>query len=432
MEDLRRITNDIIAAAKRGGADRAYCAASEVNVTEFNGLDDRLSLMRTVFSSSMSVSVFKDGRKGSVSTNKLDSSAVDKAVADAIRAADASESDPAWELCPDGGVREFRSGCPDGDMDKLFTRAAELISTVKADFPKIMLESAVISHGTTTSSYRNTSGADYLTVAGYYEVSIMYSAHDGDKSTSFMSSEFITASLDTPFIECASVKSDLESCERQLDSTTVTGSRTGVIVLTPDCLASFLDSVIGCFASDPCILDATSLWKSKLGERVADERVTICFDPTDESIVCPEAFTAEGYLSRPYCFIERGILKSFNLSPYVANKTGGVRADNGGDSLIMAAGVRTLDQIIADIPYGILVGRFSAGQPSASGDFAGVAKNSFKIENGKVTTALSETMISGNLAHILMNVTGISSERVSTGTMTLPYAAFDGVNISGK
>lgn len=79
-----------------------------------------------------------------------------------------------------------------------------------------------------------------------------------------------------------------------------------------------------------------------------------------------------------------------------------------------------------------MVGRFSGGAPGISGDFSGVAKNSFLIENGKITDAVSETMISGNLAEMLNSLVDISSDTVADGESVMPYAAFSGVTVSGK
>ena len=56
--------------------------------------------------------------------------------------------------------------------------------------------------------------------------------------------------------------------------------------------------------------------------------------------------------------------------------------------------------------------RFSGGMPGVNGDFSGVAKNSFLIENGKVTTPISETMISGNLAEMLNSIIAVSADTV--------------------
>lgn len=63
----------------------------------------------------------------------------------------------------------------------------------------------------------------------------------------------------------------------------------------------------------------------------------------------------------------------------------------------------------------------------ASGDFNGVAKNSFLIKDGKLAGAVTETMISGNFAELLKNLRGISRETVCDGYSVLPWAAFDGI-----
>jgi PmbA protein len=120
------------------------------------------------------------------------------------------------------------------------------------------------------------------------------------------------------------------------------------------------------------------------------------------------------------------------LSKYVANKTGNERAKNTSFSMIIEGGETPLDEMIKGIDKGVIIGRFSGGSPSANGEFSGVAKNGFMIENGKIVSALSETMISGNLATMLNNLVGISKETLVDGSVVAPYMAFDGITISGK
>ena len=54
------------------------------------------------------------------------------------------------------------------------------------------------------------------------------------------------------------------------------------------------------------------------------------------------------------------------------------------------------------------------------------------IQNGKITCALSETMISGNIGDLLKNIRAISKETVADGNSVLPAIAFDGVTVSGQ
>ena len=80
--------------------------------------------------------------------------------------------------------------------------------------------------------------------------------------------------------------------------------------------------------------------------------------------------------------IDEGILKSHLLGIYGANKLNSTRALNDGGALIVNPGDKTHNEIIKNIDKGILLSRFSGGYPSANGDFSGVAKNSYYIENG--------------------------------------------------
>jgi PmbA protein len=88
--------------------------------------------------------------------------------------------------------------------------------------------------------------------------------------------------------------------------------------------------------------------------------------------------------------------------------------------------------MLKGVERGILLNRFSGGSPGASGDVSGVAKNSFLIENGKVTDALQETMISFNILDAIKNISAISKERVCNGATILPWCCLDGITVSGK
>ena len=78
------------------------------------------------------------------------------------------------------------------------------------------------------------------------------------------------------------------------------------------------------------------------------------------------------------------------------------------------------------------MGGFSGGMPGPNGEFSGVAKNSFSIENGRIVGAVAETMVSGNLAELFANVSAVSRETVCDGASIFPWAACGGVTVSGK
>ena len=107
------------------------------------------------------------------------------------------------------------------------------------------------------------------------------------------------------------------------------------------------------------------------------------------------------------------------ISLYVANKVGGKRAPCSSFPCIVKAGDKSIEEIISGIDRGIIVGRFSGGDPGSSGDFSGVAKNSFLIENGRLTMPVKDINIIGNGPQALADIKAVGNDlKIDNGTWT--------------
>lgn len=419
-------------ALKDAGAEKAVAIVSGGSTTEFNIDGGEFSLMRTIFNEAVSVSVINGGRKGSASTNAIDCESIDKAASDAIAAAESGEPDPAWDIAPYAEPREFDGGALEFDKDALFDAVRKLKEDIAKGWPTIIIEQLVASYHRGSSVKMNSNGVCYTGKYGRYEVYLMFSAHEGDKASSFFGSGVVFEDPTKPLIGMGSIRSDLDAVAKQVEPRTFEGKFDGTLVLTPAMFGEFIALAMGNFTSDGVIIEGTSPWKDKLGKQVADARLNVRVAPLDPAIVCGERVTSDLFVSEDYDFIKDGVLQCFPLSLYASNKTGFDRAKNSSGALTVPAGDVSLDELIGGVEKGLLLGRFSGGQPGTNGDFSGVAKNSFLIENGKISDAVSEIMINGNLADMLFRLRGISKERVADGACLLPYAAFDGITISGK
>ncbi len=414
------------------GADMAYCSARTEETREFCAEAGEFTLYRTIFDRSLSLTAFKNGRKGGIGINSFDDAAIDRAAEDCLAAAASGIADEAWALAPEASVRSFLQGAPEPDMDRFFFRLRELLDTIKARYPLVVVEQLSAEHTTERELYKNTNGAAFETLSGLYALDISFSGHEGGESSSFFDFSIVFDNLDRPFVELGTLARDLADAERQIHAEPVDGKFTGTILLHPNCFGSLLYGIAANFTSDGAILEGSSVWRDKLGQKVADERLTVSVAPLDSRIVCGERYTCEGFISEDYDLIRDGRLESFMLSLYTANKTGLPRAKNSDGCFIVKPGDRPLEEIIRGIKRGLIVGRFSGGEPGAGGDFSGVAKNSYLVRNGEIVRAVSETMISGNLADLLNSVEAISSETACDGMSALPWIAFGGVTISGK
>lgn len=432
MNDLKEISRFVIGALKSAGADKAQCVVKSTETHEFNMDGGKFSLFRTLFDNAVTMEAFTEGRRGVTLINKFDKESIESGAASCLSSAMSAQKDDCWDIAPKAEPKIFTEGEVNPDTEKLFMRTKELACDIGRLFPKVIIEQMVTSYIKKETVYESTTGNEYVEHSGCYSIDLMYSAHDGEKASSFFGTGVTVSDLDTPFIECADIKKNLADIEKQLDTSPLDGKFTGTAIIPASCLGEFLYYAASGFAGDRPILSGTSIWKDKLGQKVASDCLTVSVSPLDSRIVCGERITDEGYVSENYDLIKNGVLKSFMLSLYTANKTGNSRAKNSDGAFVIEGGDVSYDDIIKNTKRGIIIGRFSGGQPNDNGDFSGVAKNSFLVEDGKITKALSETMISGNLASLLMNVISISKETVCDGSSVLPSIAFDGVTVIGK
>ncbi len=433
MKTLEKMAQLGLSELQAGSAEQAVCRASRSVLRELTAEWGEFKLYRTIFDDSISFTAIVEGRRGGISQNAIDDDSIRKGASDCLKSAMAADPDEAWQLAPFVPEQTFETGPLECDEEKLFERTQEFLETIRERFPLIRVGSLVVTHTLGEGVALYSTGSRFISRRAAYGVDIMFNATDGEATSSFFATSIEMLDLEKPFIELGSFEDDLAAVSKQVFTKTMDDKFTGTIVLTPDCFGEMLAESISSFATDDVILDGTSIWLEKLGQPVASEKLSLKIAPLHPDIAVGQRYTSEGYIAEDYDMIENGILKCFRLSDYTARKTGYERSANSSfGNFIVAPGDESIDSIIRGIDRGLLIARLSGGSPSASGDFSGVAKNSFLIENGEIKEALSETMINGNLAQFLMNIKAISKEVVKDGGSVLPWVAIDGVGIAGK
>lgn len=399
---------------------------------ELNVENGEFKLMRTVYDYYTSLKVYKENKMGTASGNDLSKEALVKLAEDSEGAALSSPEDPCHDIAPDQGKEVFRQGIYEPDMDKFIERIQECLDAIKKEFPKVLVMAAVGSYDKSHWISRNTNGTEFEDYSGHYSFYIEISASEDGVNSGISGAYVQVEKLDKPFMELGRFRKSLEDITNSIHPKSLDGKFDGTVILTSGAAEQFVSMLIGNYISDDVIIDGTSLWLDKVGEQVASDKLTISKKPFDDRIVCGERGTWNGFKSENVTLIEKGVLKTHSLTLYAANKTGRKVVKNTGWDLVIEPGDKSIDEIIKSVDKGLIMGGFSGGQPGANGDFSGVAKNSFYVENGEVKYAVSETMVNGNLAEIFKSIRAISKELVCDGTSVVPYIAVDGVIISGK
>ncbi len=416
----------------KAGADKAQCVLAKSEKRELNVEAGKFSLIRTTYDSNMNYKAIKDNREGITRSNKTDKDSIEQAAADALEIATSSQFDNAYDIAEKQESKRFYSGSKEPDIDRMFNRLQTFVESVKEKYPKTILELAILDFTHLNSYFMNSNGVDFTTSKGIYNFIAMFTSKDEERTSSFNYSGFSTRELEKEFLDYGTINLLLKQSSEQLELNAVNEKFTGDIIITPDSLAEFIDYFTGIFLRDVPIISGTSVFKDKLNEQVADSGFTLYSRPISGEIADNYFVTPDGFEAKDSTIIEKGVLKSFLLSLYGANKTVRERAVNSGNVYVVDPGDQSFDDMVKSVKRGLLLCRFSGGYPNDNGDFSGVAKNSYYIEDGEIKYPTNETMISGNLTELFMNIKSISKERVNYGDKILPWLLTSGITISGK
>ncbi|HEU4585151.1 MAG TPA: metallopeptidase TldD-related protein, partial [Gemmatimonadaceae bacterium] len=134
--------------------------------------------------------------------------------------------------------------------------------------------------------------------------------------------------------------------------------------------------------------DALGIWRSKLGLKVADSRITISHDPMDPTLgIVPREPWVE-----PITWVERGTLTSLAYErPYAVQKLNENATGRWMTGYRMSGGETSIDEMIGTTRRGLLVTRFSNIRKLDSRSLVstGLTRDGlWLIENGKISKAV--------------------------------------------
>lgn len=396
---------------------------------ELNIHHGEIKLLRTGLEPSLSLSGISDQRKASLSINRVDQQSLDKAVRQLREMADGAQADAAHAIAPQQPRAEFSVGPQQPDRDAMYDRLAEFAAYCSEKYPSIILEECTLDFTHSLSRLRNSNGVDFTESRGIYGFVAMFTAKEGADTSSFNYTGCSMQTLGTPLWQLAYLDDLLRQSAEQVRTRPVPGKFKGPVIIAPHALDEFTGFLFDQIGTGPMVA-GTSIFRDKLNTAVASDLVTVHSRPLGKEIADGYNLTADGIRAQDTTLVDHGILRSYLLDIYGANKTGLDRALNDGGCLVMEAGVTPLEELIAGIDEGLLLCRFSGGQPNDKGDFSGVAKNSYYIENGRIAWPVSETMVSGNIAQLLRDIDAVSAERVDFGNEIIPWVRVAGLTVS--
>jgi predicted Zn-dependent protease len=341
-------------------------------------------------------------RRASASTNVLDDASLKRTVELSERLARLAPEDP--ELMPELGTQEY------APVSAFVERTADLSPEARAHAAQAVIDA-------------EQARANRLAIAGYIEANAgatavatnsgLFAYHastDASMSTTARTPDgtgsgyAVGGSRDWADVDAAAL--GRRAAGKALASRNPQAIEPGMytVVLEPQAVADVLPLLLSSFNARSTDEGRSAFSKAggtKLGEKIADARVTIYSDPTDAQLLM-QPFDAEGLALRRVVWVENGVLKNLSYSRFWADKKGVQPTGGGGGGfggfggglpggLKMVGGTKSVDDLVAGTQRGILVTRFwyirFLDQRTVM--VTGLTRDgTFLIENGKITRPL--------------------------------------------
>ena len=169
----------------------------------------------------------------------------------------------------------------------------------------------------------------------------------------------------------------------------------------------------------------------KLGEKVVSEKLTLTDDPFIIGGRGSRLFDGEGLATKKRTVFDKGVLKNYYIDTYYGKKLEMEPTSGGTTNLVFETGDKDLNGLIASVKKGILVTGFNGGNSNGStGDFS-YGIDGFLIENGELTTPVSEMNITGNMKTLWSNIGEIGNDINLSSSWRTPSVLFENVDFSG-
>lgn len=413
------------------GADKASLSLELTNTEEFNVIFKELNLLRSLESINYSIVIIKDNRQASTSLNQLDKQSISTAVDKLMKSLEGANEDPAFDISPYHKPFKTEKGPQEGNFNLICTRLNELTNSIKKMYPTVHFD-AILSYEKQKTIYLNSNNVDFEETKGYYQFILMFSAKDGNKISSLNYNFFAYTDIEDSLINKNFTDLLIKQISEQTTTKSISDNFTGDIILMPFISAELLVTLLDSHIGDNAILFKTSRFPDHINKKILDEKLTIHTRPLDPDLCTASGILPDGFAAENATLIDKGVLKHYPISIYVANKTGMKRTIGPNKTYVIEPGYENISKLISTIKQGVFCARISYGAPNSNGDFSGVLKNSYYIENGKIAYPLSETMMSANLIDMFNNIKGISCETVNTGSFKAPFMLLKDIYFSKK
>lgn len=417
------------------------CQASRVSIyngssSSFEIRDMKMDRLQQASENSLVINLYVDGRFGSFSTNRLDKKELETFIRNGIDstrflAEDKARTLPDADLYYKGGGADLQLIDPKFDNIQPDDKVALAMSVCNEMMGK---DDRIIS---ANSSYSDEKDFKYMIASNGFEGETSGSSFSLSSSLSIKGegdarpeSYWFDSSIfyDTLTKEGIGQKA-LERVLSKLGQKKIASGKYRMVVDNMNSarlLSPVIDALYG-----SSIQQKNSFLLDKLNQKVLGDKMTLTDEPHLVKSPGARYFDGEGVATKRMPVFEKGVLKTYFIDTYTANKMNIKPTISSPSLFMMEMGDKDTNGLIASVDKGILVTGFNGGNSnSTTGDFS-YGVEGFLIEKGKLTQPISEMNATGNMLTLWSNLAEVGNDPRTFSSWRIPSLLFDGIDFSG-
>ncbi len=172
----------------------------------------------------------------------------------------------------------------------------------------------------------------------------------------------------------------------------------------------------------------------RMGTEAAAPVLTIIDDPHIPRGLASTCFDNEGVATQPHALIDKGVLNTYLLSTYSANKLGLRSTGHAGGTgnLLIQPGTLSEEEMLRRMGAGVWVTNlFGSGVNETTGDYSRGALGLW-VENGEVAYPIMEFTLNSHLDLMFKNIRMVGNNRYEGWSTRTPGIVIDEMTVSGE
>ncbi|MCF6305854.1 MAG: TldD/PmbA family protein [Rhodobacteraceae bacterium] len=446
MTDLETLSQAILAAAKKAGADTADAIVVSGDSLSIEVANAALEHAERAEGIDLGLRVMIGQRQACVSVSDSRSETIETMAERAVAMAREAPEDPHIGLADPADLAQNwdvdalqladPSAAPDPDALKQFALEAEAAALAVNGVDKV--DSAGAGYSKTSIHLATSNGFS----GGYSRTSTSISAvaitGTGLEMERDYNGEGRTFASDMP----SAADIGRIAGERTIARKGAKKPPTGTFpVLYDERISSGLIGHLVSAINGSMIARGSSWLKDALGEMVLPQGMDLVEDPSRIRVAGSKPFDAEGLLTQRRALVENGILQGWTLDLATARKlnmqstASAARGTSAPPSpsvgnLNLSAGNKTRAELISDMGTGLIITSLIGSSINGNtGDYSRGASG-FWVENGEITGPVNECTVAGNLRDMLGSIIAANDGR-SHLSRVVPSLLVESMTIAG-